>query len=229
MNLKKIIKKPIHTRIRIGFVLKMSLLIFLINVGLVLSHYDLPISSYFYNGTFYLRENPYIRFIQRYSWLVIVFLYMWTMREYYRGKRGLPSRINYRQFKFLSISLFGWCIAFVHLIKFSFGRIRPIQASIFGGSFDFTPAFVFSNQCKYDCSFISGHTGVMAWLLAFSMVIPQKYRLFGYFTTAVCVILTALGRIMGGFHFISDIYFAMLFVAIGIIYTSKFYITDNKS
>ena len=46
------------------------------------------------------------------------------------------------------------------------GRARPINVQPFGGAKEFSPAFVPTNQCIKNCSFVSGHVVGASFIMA---------------------------------------------------------------
>ena len=92
------------------------------------------------------------------------------------------------------------------VFKDQWGRARPAQISQFGGERQFTPAWVMSNQCEKNCSFVCGDASVGFVLLAFSFIsrTPRRWLAIG---------LAAGGfygymRMGQGGHFLSDVIFS---------------------
>lgn len=104
------------------------------------------------------------------------------------------------------------------------GLIRQI---FFTGDCPFTGAFV-KSFCPAGDSFISGHTSFAMWLFALALVMPQRIRIPSL-TAAVGIVLTiAASRILGGYHFLTDVYFAMLLTGCGIWATYEtMFIAEN--
>ena len=92
------------------------------------------------------------------------------------------------------------------VFKDHWGRARPMQTVQFGGEKQFTPAWVISDQCEKNCSFVCGDASVGFVLLAFAFVSRHPRRWL------------ALGLLAGGFygfmrmgqggHFLSDVIFS---------------------
>jgi len=94
--------------------------------------------------------------------------------------------------------------------KDQWGRARPKQIVAFGGTRAFTPALLPTNQCKRNCSFVSGEaSSVFAPFYAAAAIAPQ-------WAVTLIVVGTAAGlgagavRIAQGAHFLSDVVFAGL-------------------
>ncbi len=92
-------------------------------------------------------------------------------------------------------------------LKDHWGRARPAQIAEFGGDKRFTPAWVVSDQCEENCSFVSGHASGAFSLMALAWVFARRRRMW-----------LALGALWGGHigliriaqggHFLSDVVFA---------------------
>lgn len=72
----------------------------------------------------------------------------------------------------------GWTFLIVNgIFKTFWGRARPRDIDLFGGSKAFSLPLEISNQCAWDCSFMSGHTAVAFWLLAPALLAPKSFAL----------------------------------------------------
>ncbi len=96
------------------------------------------------------------------------------------------------------------------LFKENWGRARPAQIVEFGGAKRFTPAFVITDQCERNCSFVAGHPSVVFALFAVALMLRRRRRA-AIATVAVLGALAGLGRIMQGSHFLSDVIFSGVF------------------
>ncbi len=97
------------------------------------------------------------------------------------------------------------------VFKDHWGRARPNQVQQFGGSQQFTPALLPTQQCGHNCSFVSGHASLGFYLLAMGFVKKQHRRHWmavGLMTGATI----GLVRIVQGGHFLSDVVFAFFAV-----------------
>jgi lipid A 4'-phosphatase len=100
------------------------------------------------------------------------------------------------------------------ILKDNLGRARPRDVVEFGGTKAFTPPLIPSRECPRNCSFISGEaSSIYAAFFALALLIPQ-YRmglLIGGIATGT---LAGIVRIIQGAHFLSDVLFAGVFMAI---------------
>lgn len=100
------------------------------------------------------------------------------------------------------------------LLKDQSGRARPSQTTEFGGSKQFTPALVPARECERNCSFVSGEASSMfAIFYGVALIIPQWSSLLIAAGT-VAGIAAGMVRMAQGAHFLSDVIFAGVFMAL---------------
>jgi lipid A 4'-phosphatase len=96
------------------------------------------------------------------------------------------------------------------------GRARPFDTMAFGGEARFTPAFVVSNQCDENCSFFSGDAAFGFYLHAFAYVAATRRKRRRRFWAGLGFgSLAGFNRIIMGAHFVSDVFFAGVFMLLG--------------
>ncbi len=95
------------------------------------------------------------------------------------------------------------------VLKDHWGRARPSQVVELGGTKQFTPALIPSDQCGRNCSFVSGH-GAMAFSLVAFAAVPATLRRRRLVAAAALSFgaFVGLARIAQGGHFLSDTIFA---------------------
>lgn len=99
-------------------------------------------------------------------------------------------------------------------LKDTFGRARPRDIAQFGGTKQFTPAYVVSRECTTNCSFSSGDSAGGFFSLALALALSRRRAIF--VAAAAVGVLVSLARIASGAHFFSDTvvsFFVMLIVA----------------
>jgi lipid A 4'-phosphatase len=105
------------------------------------------------------------------------------------------------------------------LKRFS-GRARPADIAEFGGHAQFTPALEFADQCRRNCSFVSGE-GAASVAFALALVVLVRDPALGAgrtvrraaYALAAAVALTGSSlRIVTGRHFMSDSVMAAHFI-----------------
>ena len=102
------------------------------------------------------------------------------------------------------------------LLKDNWARPRPIHVVEFGGPDRFTPVLERSGACERNCSFISGEASA-TFALGFAIAMLARRRRAELMAAAV-----ALGGVAGlirmgeGGHFLSDVVFAGVFMALDV-------------
>ncbi len=95
------------------------------------------------------------------------------------------------------------------IFKDNWGRARPIQIEEFGGNKIFTPAFIKTDQCEKNCSWISGETSAAFSFLTGVLILKNPIFLL---INLLIGILVFFCRISMGGHFMSDNIFAIIFM-----------------
>lgn len=92
------------------------------------------------------------------------------------------------------------------IFKDHWGRARPMDVREFDGPDRFTPAWVISDQCDRNCSFVCGDASVGFALVAPAFIArrPRRWLAVGIGTGG----LLGLMRIGQGGHFLSDVVFS---------------------
>lgn len=99
--------------------------------------------------------------------------------------------------------------------KDHWGRARPSQIVEFGGTKTFTPPLQRTDQCENNCSFISGEASnyfMIGFAFAYLASGAMRRRLFMIAIAAGS--FAGLIRIGGGGHFLSDVVFSGVFMAL---------------
>ena len=97
------------------------------------------------------------------------------------------------------------------IFKDQWGRARPHQIEYFQGDKIFTPAFVMTDQCPSNCSFVSGHASMGFFFYTFGFLFVKR-RLFFWGLGTGLGTLFGSARIIQGSHFLSDVIFSGIFV-----------------
>lgn len=98
--------------------------------------------------------------------------------------------------------------------KDHWGRARPVHVTQFGGTKQFTPPLLRTDQCDRNCSFVSGEASnifVLGFALALLAEAGRRRRLF--LAAIAAGSFAGLIRIGAGGHFLSDVVFAGVFMA----------------
>ena len=191
-----------------------GLFLLLTSVFVAAPQIDLAFSGLFYrpDSGFFLRDQPWVVFVHKAIPLVarwlgaalgsIVLLSLLPRFGLLAGLR-LPAL-----FLLLSFCL-GPGLLVNGVLKEHWGRARPADVQEFGGDKKFTPAFAIADQCRRNCSFVSGHAaqGFFFALLGFLF-----RRNNGFVPGLALGGVVCFARIVQGRHFLSDVVFALFAV-----------------
>lgn len=123
--------------------------------------------------------------------------------------RWLPPRLATRRRPaayILLVLLLGPGLMVNTVLKDNWGRARPAQTVEFGGQAQFSPAWVMSDQCPNNCSFVCGDASIGFALVALAFASRRPHR----WLAAGIALGGALGlmRMAQGGHFLSDVVFS---------------------
>lgn len=131
-----------------------------------------------------------------------------------RGSARSWLRLSGTQWLFLAICLaMGPGILANVALKDHWGRARPKEVAEFGGSKMFTPPLIPTDQCANNCSFVSGEAAAIFMpFYAAGLVVPQWAAILLAVGT-LCGLAAGFVRVAQGAHFLSDVIFAGVFMA----------------
>lgn len=98
--------------------------------------------------------------------------------------------------------------------KDHWGRARPREIVEFGGSKTFTAALVPANQCRKNCSFVCGEASSIFMIFFAAGLMFQRRSALLIGTGLVAGFAAGLIRIAQGGHFLSDVAFAGIAMAL---------------
>jgi len=102
------------------------------------------------------------------------------------------------------------------LLKDNWARPRPIQVVEFGGTDRFTPVLERSGSCARNCSFVSGEASA-TFAIFFAVAMLARRRRAALMAAAVAAgSIAGLIRMGEGGHFLSDVIFAAVFMALDV-------------
>jgi lipid A 4'-phosphatase len=114
------------------------------------------------------------------------------------------------------------------ILKDQWGRARPSQVVEFGGTRAFTPPLLIANQCRRNCSFVSGEaSSTFVTLYAAAALLPQ-WSVALVVGGTVGGLATGLIRMAQGAHFLSDIIFAGVFMALTVLVLRPLILRDRQ-
>nr|WP_319486770.1 phosphatase PAP2 family protein [uncultured Cohaesibacter sp.] len=94
------------------------------------------------------------------------------------------------------------------LLKANWGRARPVQTDLFGGTWPYSEVWIVKDHCQSNCSFVSGEASMAFWLLGLVFILPLGWRKGGTLVLATLGLLVSLNRIAFGGHYLSDVLLA---------------------
>ena len=168
------------------------------------SQIDIEVSKLFYQNGF--KNTYFFQFIYKATMIVITLFTLGLLGLFFYNLFSKKELITQKVVIYLLLVLLTAPGLIVNeLFKNHFGRARPSQIIQFGGSKKFTPAFVITNQCHKNCSFMSGHAAAAFYFLAFVPLFKGKKKLFIAIVAITWGLLVGVVRIMQGGHFLSDV------------------------
>lgn len=103
------------------------------------------------------------------------------------------------------------------IFKDNWGRARPRQITEFGGDKPFTPALVQAQNCERNCSFVSGEASSIFVLFFAAGALFRRRALVMIGSGVILGSLAGLMRMAQGAHFLSDVVFAGVFMALTVV------------
>ena len=196
---------------------------------------DIYFSSLFFYGNQFLSEKyTFIKFLRVYLKNLMIIIPVISLLilfiDFINKKQNMRRLINKRT-KFSLIGLIVGPILGCGIIanlyfKDTWGRARPVHVEEFGGNKIFTPAFLKSDQCEKNCSWISGETSAAFSLTVGTILLKNPIFFISNVFLGFFVFFCRLS--MGG-HFFSDNIFAMIFmIYLAILYKYIIYLYLKK-
>jgi lipid A 4'-phosphatase len=188
------------------------------SMGLVaFSTVDIQISRLFFDHGFYLAGQGWVKLLHHSVRGFIVVSMVAAVGIYAVNRLWARNlfQVDGRKIAYLFLVLILGAGLIVNVaLKDNFGRARPRDIAEFGGSEQFTPAFVIADACDHNCSFASGDSAGAFFALAFVLAAGRKRA--ASMTGVGFGVLVSASRIASGAHFFSDAvvsFFVMLIVA----------------
>jgi lipid A 4'-phosphatase len=194
---------------------------------------DLAVSRWFYDAAdgFVLADSPPLRALRASSTLIMAGV---LLLAFFRAARsGLEGRMGgeggRQSLWLLSALLVGPGLLVNGLLKEHWGRPRPIATDLFGGEAPFQKAWVISDWCDRNCSFVSGEASSAAWLVAAALIAPRRIRRGVTALAALYACAVSINRIAFGGHFLSDVVLAWLLCALVFVALYRLIVTGSGS
>jgi lipid A 4'-phosphatase len=178
---------------------------------------DLHISRLFFDGHAFPHDRWWQVLLKDGLGILIGLSFVLVIAAYVRNRllKREKCRVDGRRVAYLLlVALVGAGLIVNIALKNNVGRARPRDVVEFGGTKQFTPAFVLSRECRTNCSFSSGDSAGAFIAIAVAMALTQRRR---YLAAAVAFgVLVSFSRVSAGAHFFSDTvvsFFIMLIMA----------------
>lgn len=172
---------------------------------------DLAVASLFYQNAWIGTGNPLVDgayrglpYVGRGLVALLLLLWLLTFLPHFAALRGQRLLFAF----LLSGALAGPVLIVDAGLKNHLGRARPAQTEMFGGTRAYTPAFVPSDQCRNNCSFVSGHVATTAFIMVFGWLGSPCIRRRWLLISVAAAAGMGLVRMSAGGHFLSDCLFA---------------------
>lgn len=200
-----------RTRVLLAYFLVVSVLL------ATIPDLDIRVSRLYFDHGFYLANHGWVKLLHQAvrGFIAVSMVSVLGVYAFNRLWARNVLDVDGRKIAYLFLVLIVGAGLIVNVaLKDHFGRARPRDIAEFGGSLQFTPAFVISEACADNCSFSSGDTAGAFFALPF-MLLARSKRAVSIAAAGFGVLVSA-SRIAAGAHFLSDTavsFFVMLIVA----------------
>ena len=191
-------------------------------IGILIPMLDIAVSRLFYRPGvgFPAADNPTLLFLRatgmRISNIAIIALVAAALWGLFRRPHFAVIRPRVLVFLASSMAL-GPGLLVNTLLKDHWGRARPVQTDLFGGSHPFTLPWVISDGCDRNCSFVSGEASGSFWFIALAFVVPIAWRRRTAIAALAWTFVMSLNRIAFGGHYLSDVLIGWALVLVVIL------------
>ena len=187
---------------------------------------DIKFSNLFFINREFIYKNNYfavlifesIPTLTKIFVIITIFLFIYSL---FKNKINLM----FTSLFFLLSAAIGPGLIVNELLKNNFGRPRPDIIIEFDGKHKFVKPLEFSNACKKNCSFSSGHASMGYYFTSISYLFRSRKFAFKFVFSFFFLFGSMVGlmRIIQGRHFLSDVIFSAL-ITILVNHIISFYI-----
>ena len=196
---------------------------------------DINFSALFFSdGAFQAKNNPLVRFIYKAAPKAtgLFFIALIASHIYMTAKKkSVLFGYNKKHYTYLILAMIIGPLLLVNgILKETSGRARPRHVTEFGGTKQFSPAFIFTDQCNKNCSFVCGHASAGFYFVSLALLYKGRKKRIIFWSAVTAGGLIGLIRIMMGGHFLSDVIFSFAFVYLSslLLYYHMFNKSDLK-
>ncbi|MEM9278730.1 MAG: phosphatase PAP2 family protein [Pseudomonadota bacterium] len=172
------------------------------------------------NSRFHLRTDDLINTFRKGVLFAIFFFYVIVIGGWVDAfnRQKVIWGLKWHQWSFLGASaLFGPVLIVNVIFKGNWGRARPQFLEEFGGSLQYSDFWVWSDQCRDNCSFSSGEVaGVAMVFLSLAFVLKPLWRYLIVALGLICTAIIAWKRMALGSHFLSDTIMSVSFMLMSV-------------
>ncbi|MDX2027676.1 MAG: phosphatase PAP2 family protein [Alphaproteobacteria bacterium] len=178
---------------------------------------DLIVSGWFFEASkgFFLADFPVFVFLHNLAHygarILGVFLVAATIISYARRKALWGVSAKGWLFVFLGLLLAPGLLGNV-ILKDHWGRARPRDVVEFSGTENFSPALISQDAVRKNGSFVSGDAAFGFYLPSFAFIVSRRQSRRFFWGGMGMGALFGLARIAMGAHFLSDVFFAAVFM-----------------
>lgn len=186
---------------------------------LVLPSLDTTITHVFYGGRGRFIGNRSLVFVASRDLFNVVLYLTCTVTViglFVAGRSAGPCLgLAFNKWLFLALCLIIGPLVVTNIgLKDHWGRARPRDVVEFGGAKAFTPVFPPANQCDHNCSFVSGEASSIYVIFFAAAFLLRRHARRMIALGIILGSLAGLTRIAQGGHFLSDVVFAGVFMAL---------------
>src|SRR5215203_1100414 len=185
---------------------------------------DLAIAEFFYSETgFVWSANPWLSLMRDGATvaigLIVAPAVLAVVRKLVRPRQ--PLLISGRAIVYLIVTLIVAPLLLANIVlKDHWGRPRPRDVGLFGGTDRFVAWWDPRGVCPENCSFIAGEAAGAFWTMAPASLAPPQWRPLAYAGALAFGTAVGLLRMSFGGHFFTDVIFAgvLTFIIIWIVH-----------
>ncbi len=200
---------------------------------LIFPKFDIWFSElFFYEDKFISEKFVFIKSIRSFlkDLMVIISitsLLILLINIIYKKKKIIKTRVKFVILGFIVGPVIGCGLIANLYFKDTWGRARPINIHEFGGDKLYTQPFIKSDQCKKNCSWISGEASAAFSFITGTILLKNPIFLI---LNIIFGLVVSFCRIAMGGHFLSDNIFAMIFmIYLAILYKYLIFLKLKKN
>ncbi len=170
---------------------------------------DILITEHFYlgDGKFYASSSDSIPIVRKIFLRGFTALYILVIVAgiFAYSKKRTVLKLAWHNWAYIGLcGILGPTLLTNVILKGNWGRARPRDISDFGGGMEFTQFWVWADQCKDNCSFVSGEVSTAAMVLISLAMVSSHGRYWLLAGSVIAMLANGYLRVSAGAHFSSD-------------------------